>query len=129
MIVTLIMLSTLTALLLISVISLFARTRKLNNLLVEHEKTIKEMTMEVRSLLSADIVFGKGIKELNEQITSLDKKIEQLENHQPNDGGYQHALRILEMGGNKEEIIKSCHLTNAEAELLMNLNAYRVAAN
>jgi hypothetical protein len=29
------------------------------------------------------------------------------------------------MGGSKEEIINSCHLSHAEAELLMNLNAYR----
>jgi hypothetical protein len=50
-----------------------------------------------------------------------------LENKRDNDGGYRHALRILEMGGNRDEIVESCHLSLAEADLLMNLQAYRTA--
>lgn len=78
-------------------------------------------------LVNADLFFSKQLREINKQLVSMDNQIQNLENIRENDGGYQHALRILEMGGDKEEIINSCHLSNAEAELLMNLQAYRSA--
>lgn len=76
-------------------------------------------------LVNADLMFAKQLNEINRQFVSMDNQLQALENKRDNDGSYQHALRILEMGGDKEEIISSCHLSNAEAELLMNLNAYR----
>lgn len=76
-------------------------------------------------LVNADLMFAKQLNEINRQFVSMDNQLQALENKRDNDGSYQHALRILEMGGDKEEIITSCHLSNAEAELLMNLNAYR----
>lgn len=76
-------------------------------------------------LLNADLVFAQQIAEINRQLISMDNQLQSLENKRDNDGGYQHALHILEMGGTKEEIMSSCHLSHAEAELLVNLNAYR----
>lgn len=78
-------------------------------------------------LVKADLVFAKHLREINTQLVSMDNQLQDLENVRENDGGYQHALRILEMGGSREEIIENCHLSNAEAELLMNLQAYRAA--
>ena len=71
--------------------------------------------------------FARELQDINQQLISMDNHLQDLENKRDNDGGYQHALRILEMGGNKEEIVNSCHLSNAEADLLMNLQAYRSA--
>lgn len=76
-------------------------------------------------MVNADLVFAKKLAEINKQLVSMDNQLQSLETKRDNDGGYQHALKILEMGGNKDEIISSCHLSNAEAELLMNLHAYR----
>jgi septal ring factor EnvC (AmiA/AmiB activator) len=129
MIVSLILLATLVSLLLVSVIALFSRLRQQQKIIDEKQNQIKEIMTEIKALLNADIIFGKSVTELNQHVVSLDSKIEQLENRQQNDGSYQHALRILEMGGGKEEIMQSCHLSNAEAELLINLNAYRMATN
>ncbi len=78
-------------------------------------------------LINADLLFAKQLREINKQLISMDNQLQDLENKRDNDGGYQHALRILEMGGDREEIVASCHLSNAEAELLMNLQAYRSA--
>jgi len=95
-------------------------------------RQIKEIKAELEQyqikhnlLVNADLGFAKQIAEINRQLISMDNQLQALENKRDNDGGYQHALRILEMGGNKDEIIDSCHLSNAEAELLMNLHAYR----
>lgn len=76
-------------------------------------------------LVNADLGFAKQLAEINRMLISMDNQLQSLENKRDNDGGYQHALRILEMGGDKDEIVNSCHLSNAEAELLINLNAYR----
>lgn len=81
--------------------------------------------LEQSAVVNADLVFAKKLAEINNQLVSMDNQLQSLETKRDNDGGYQHALKILEMGGNKDEIISSCHLSNAEAELLMNLHAYR----
>lgn len=105
--------------------------RKQINLLQEELEFLKKTTDQVVRdhpvLINADLHFAKQLKEINNQLISMDNQLQDLENKRDNDGGYQHALRILEMGGNRDEIVNSCHLSNAEAELLMNLQAYRSA--
>lgn len=91
----------------------------------ELKAELEQLQINHNLLVNADLGFGKQIAEITRQLISMDNQLQALENKRENDGGYQHALRILEMGGNKDEIIDSCHLSNAEAELLMNLQAYR----
>lgn len=91
------------------------------------EKSVEEILKDHPVLINADLQFAKQLREINNQLVSMDNQLQDLENKRDNDGGYQHALRILEMGGNREEIMDSCHLSNAEAELLINLQAYRSA--
>lgn len=91
------------------------------------EKTVELVIKDHPILVKADLAFSKQLREINRQLISMDTQLQGLENVRENDGGYQHALRILEMGGSREEIIENCHLTHAEAEFLMNLQAYRVA--
>ncbi|KTD39398.1 hypothetical protein Lnau_0165 [Legionella nautarum] len=91
----------------------------------EIKAELEQLQINHNLLVNADLGFGKQIAEITRQLISMDNQLQALENKRDNDGGYQHALRILEMGGNKDEIIDSCHLSNAEAELLMNLQAYR----
>lgn len=90
-------------------------------------KNMDQMNRDHPILINADLLFSRQIREINSQLVSMDNQLQDLENKRDNDGGYQHALRILEMGGNRDEIMESCHLSNAEAELLMNLQAYRTA--
>lgn len=95
--------------------------------LTQLSKKLGHQELEQAALVNADLVFARQMAEINRQLTSIDTQVQQLETKRDNDGGYQHALRILQMGGDKEEIMASCHLSNAEAELLLNLNAYRSA--
>ena len=105
--------------------------RKQAAALQEQLTSVEKMVLEVKKdhpiLVNADLLFAKQLHEINKQLISMDNQLQELENKRDNDGGYQHALRILEMGGNRDEIVNSCHLSNAEAELLMNLQAYRSA--
>lgn len=105
------------------------RYRRILILLDKQMKTVlvelDQQKVSHRLLINADLGFAKQLAEFNRQFISMDNQLQTLENKRDNDGGYQHALRILAMGGDKEEIMKSCHLSSAEAELLINLNAYR----
>lgn len=91
------------------------------------EKSQDQIVKDHSVLINADLLFARQMKEINAQLISMDYQIQGLENKRGNDGGYQHALRILEMGGDREEIMNSCHLSSAEADLLINLQAYRSA--
>lgn len=91
------------------------------------QQSIQQIIKDHPILIHADLVFARQMREITHQLISMDNQLQSLENKRDNDGGYQHALRILEMGGNREEIIDSCHLSSAEAELMMNLQAYRAA--
>lgn len=104
------------------------KIRRLSRELQCQEDQLKTLMKDLKALFSADIVFGKSLSELQTQLVSLDNRIEQLENTRHNDSSYPHALKILDMGGDKQEIMDSCHLSNAEAELLKNLHAYRNAS-
>lgn len=104
-----------------------AQLHELRSQLAEQDKAINEVLRNHPILVNADLVFSRQIHELNSHLLSVDNQLQELANTRNNDGGYQHALKILEMGGDKEEIVSSCHLSNAEAELLMNLHAYRAA--
>lgn len=99
----------------------------LNNSLELLNRTVNDLTKEHPVLINADLFFSRQLRDINGQLVSMDNQLQALENKRDNDGGYQHALRILEMGGDREEIISSCHLSSAEADLLMNLQAYRQA--
>lgn len=90
-------------------------------------KDQQELSRDHPALVTADLYFARQLQELNQQLISMDGQLQQLENVRQNDGGYQHALRILEMGGSRDEIMDSCHLSKAEADLIMNLHAYRAA--
>jgi len=105
--------------------------RKQIAVLQEKLASVEQITAQVIKdhpvLINADLLFAKQLREINSQLISMDNQLQDLENKRDNDGGYQHALRILEMGGDRDEIVTSCHLSNAEAEFLMNLQAYRSA--
>lgn len=109
---------------------LFSQRKQIIGLL-EKISSLEQLTAEIQKdhpvLINADLIFAKQLREINGQLISMDNQLQDLENQRDNDGGYQHALRILEMGGDRDEIVSSCHLSNAEAELLMNLQAYRSA--
>lgn len=96
------------------------KTNELDAMMGKHQ-------MEQAAVVNADLIFAKQLAEINRQLVSMENQLQSQGAKRSNDGGYQHALRILEMGGSKEEIVSSCHLSNAEAELLMNLHAYRAA--
>lgn len=79
------------------------------------------------ALLKADVTFDERMMNYEKQLLNFEQKLQALSNVRLNDSNYQHAFKILALGGEPEEIAKSCHLSKAEANLLANLHAYRSA--
>lgn len=80
---------------------LFSQRKKLTDFqekLDMQQKLIEQITKDHPVLIHADLLFSKQLKEINTQLISMDNQIQDLENKRANDGGYRHALRILEMG-------------------------------
>lgn len=106
---------------------LFQKTTQHAAALQKIQQQLAQHAKEQNILVNADLSFSKQMSEFNRHLISLESELQGMVTKRDNDGGYQHALRILAMGGDKSEIMENCHLSNAEAELLMNLNAYRAA--
>ena len=58
-------------------------------------------------------------KMLQEQMISQKESLEQYQNQEPEDKLYTRALKLVELGADIDEIIKSCDIPRAEAEMLM----------
>lgn len=70
------------------------------------QKAIDQITKDHPMLVHADLLFSKQLQEINRQLISMDNQIQDLENKRDNDGGYRHALRILEMGVIERKLLK-----------------------
>lgn len=105
----------------------YQKFKALNLKLAYLAKKNSSFEQEIKALLNADIVFGRSVSSLKDQLNSLDDRQARVENRRNNDGGYQHALKLLSLGSSIDEIIKDCNISPAEAELLANLQAYQMA--
>lgn len=101
------------------------RLSLLEQQLEQHAKRLVIVEQEMKALLGADITFGRSLANLKDQLNAIDDRQSRVENRRSNDGGYQHALKLLSMGSSVEEVMQTCNLTHAEAELLANLQAYK----
>jgi len=93
----------------------------------EHDKSRAAFRKEINLFRSADLQLGKSIADLIELVKKLEARQDKLEMKLMNQGGYNQGLKILEMGGDIKDIIDTCHLSKAEAELLCNLHDYKEA--
>lgn len=99
--------------------------KRQKELMTLQQKQLDVLMQDQKALLAADILFSDKLKGFLGQLKQLDNRLECLEQTREKDGGYQYALKLLQSGSSKEEIIGACHLSHAEAELLSNLNAYK----
>jgi len=72
---------------------------------------------------------GQIIKQLDYRVKNLQQQaidqkalFEQYQNQQPEDKLYTRALKLVELGADVEEIITTCEIPKAEAEMLMSVH-------
>jgi uncharacterized protein HemX len=62
------------------------------------------------------------IKMLQQQISSQEQTVEQIQAQQPEDKLYSRAFKLVELGADIEEVMKECEIPRAEAEMLLSVH-------
>lgn len=68
-------------------------------------------------------------KQMQQQIKSLSESAEKLANMQPEDKLYSRAQKMVQLGADKDEIVRECQLPLAEVEILLSMHAKKTRAN
>jgi len=84
---------------------------------------------EFKAFRSSSIGIGKKVMGIERELAETVEKQQDLEFQDPNSLPYTQASRLIEMGADAEDIVNSCGLSNAEAELLMLVNRQPLGAS
>lgn len=91
------------------------------------EKKIHQLQKLIRGLQTADMRFSRKVDELQqetEQLSSSTLESTESPDLKHNDK-YRYALKLLQMGMDLDEVMETCEIGHAEAELIQNLDGYQ----
>ncbi|GAA3914681.1 DUF2802 domain-containing protein [Litoribacillus peritrichatus] len=84
---------------------------------------------EFSAFRSSSIGVGKKVMGIEKELAETVEKQQDLEFQDPNALPYNQASRLIQMGADAEDIVNSCGLSSAEAELLMLVNRQPLGAS
>lgn len=116
----------LVAALLVMNMVLFYRFRRMNARLAEQEDkqsgALRNLSSEISALCSGASGMGDHLNRVEQQVRRLHERQDQLDMRDPVNREYRQAVKLIRSGIGLEELIASCGLVRAEAELLMRLH-------
>ncbi len=89
------------------------------SLTAEKEEVLKNWQLEQQQVSQQ---LEHRIKVLQNKTSSLDKKIDNFQQQQPEDKLYSRAQKMVQLGAGIDEIVRECELPRAEAEILMSMH-------
>ncbi len=105
---------------------LFRRLQLMNARLTgERDKqatALRSLSAEISALCSGASGMGDHLNRVEQQVRRLHERQDQLEMRDPVNREYHQAVKLIRNGIGLEELIASCGLVRAEAELLMRLH-------
>lgn len=94
------------------------------------EKKVYQLQKLIRGLQTADMRFSRKVDELQHETELLSTHA--ADGHESSelkpDEKYRYALKLLQMGMDLDEVMKTCGIGHAEAELIQNLEGYQRVA-
>ena len=72
--------------------------------------------------------IGKHVREIEGKVVNIDDKQIQLDDKSASDASYLQAAKLVKMGATIKDIMESCQLTRAEAELVDTLERAKIAS-
>ncbi|MCW8092851.1 DUF2802 domain-containing protein [Alteromonas sp. ASW11-130] len=112
-----------------SVRQISAIKRKLNALEEVSQATdatvhasIKSLGHQINEDRERQVVLGKHQTTLQETLTNLENQLRELKQQDPSLRLYHRATELVKQGASLEEIIQSCDIPRAEAELLISMH-------
>lgn len=86
------------------------------------EQSHEYLNQQMRILVKSNLGIGGRVSDLEARLEKLDYKQEDLEERQPEDVAYSHAAKLVELGADVDELVKSCGLSKGEAEFLLTMH-------
>ncbi len=97
---------------------------RLDHLSKKHDDTTESLSIirqHDRLLIKADIDIAQRLRTLERNLQSVQDCQDKLESTVSQESGYQQAIKMFEMGATVKDVVQTCHLARAEAELLQNI--------
>ncbi|MBY5921276.1 DUF2802 domain-containing protein [Ferrimonas balearica] len=86
------------------------------------QKQSESLKRELAELRSGALGVGKRVKELEQSISLLQARQDEVVQQDPEARLYSRAMKMVELGADVEEIMRECELPRAEAQLLVTLH-------
>ncbi|MGB0833513.1 MAG: DUF2802 domain-containing protein [Psychrobium sp.] len=90
----------------------------------EQQRQIATIKDEIHELRNGTLGVGSRVQDVEGKLAQAMERQEQLSqvNIDPQSKLYGHAMKMVELGANVEDIMKECDLPRGEAELLVSLH-------
>ncbi|ACL72434.1 DUF2802 domain-containing protein [Thioalkalivibrio sulfidiphilus] len=99
-----------------------ARVRRLGRRVMIQETALLSLRGALSAVCSSEMATDQRQAEVERRLRQLAEQQEQLLLRDPDQGPYQHAMRLATQGASREELMKTCGLTRGEADLLLALH-------
>mgnify|MGYP002620751088 CR=1 FL=1 len=104
-----------------ALVVLAKRQARLQHALLEHQGRIDGLMDELKALYAGAAGQGTHIARIEEQVSQLSDRQEQLDVQDPSNQSYSEAIELIERGASVDELVRH-GLRREEAELLMRLH-------
>lgn len=81
-------------------------------------KTVSQLQNEIRAMNSGHLGMGREIRKVSKEVANVENIHQQTFSHGTSDKIYEQAGLLLSRGATIEEVVESCEITPAEAELI-----------
>jgi hypothetical protein len=99
-----------------------SRVRRLQRRVMIQETALLSLRGALSAVCSGEMANDQRQAEVERRLRQLAEQQELLLMRDPEQGPYQHAMRMAVQGAAREELMKSCGLTRGEADLLLALH-------
>lgn len=113
---------------LMSVIFSWISLRKITASKQAVEQQLADVLSELKAFKSSTMGIGKKVMNIERDLADTVEKQQDLEFNDPNALPYNQASRLVQMGADVDDLMSSCGISKAEAELLMLVNRQPGAA-
>lgn len=83
-----------------------------------HQALINVLRNEIRAMTNGSIGMGNRLLAIEQKLDMTVEKQQELENRDPGVLAYNQAARLMEMGADVDDLVRSCGIGRPEAELM-----------
>lgn len=105
----------------INTLALWHFSKRFDKVCYAINRDLHNMQQSFRTVSQGMTGIGKNIVMLEKQFNQISlqtQEIAEIAQSEPTESGYQHARQLLRRGADIEEVIQTCGLSRAEAELI-----------